>query len=112
MRPFQPNIEEDLNRPHNVTLTEGQISTILYIMEGYLCNTDDNDEEFDNDCQAIFAELEGVVDKFYDKAAIPEWDETKEDAQENNVKYSPLNEDSEYANKVDSLVDSMKEGKS
>ena len=110
MRPFQPNIEEDLNRPHNVTLTEGQISTILYIMEGYLCNTDDNDEEFDNDCQAIFAELEGVVDKFYDKAAIPEWDETKEDAQENNVKYSPLNEDSEYANKVDSLVDSMKEG--
>ena len=109
-KPFISNVEEDLNRPHNVTLTEGQISTILYIMEGYLCNTDDNDEEFDNDCQAIFAELEGVVDKFYDKAAIPEWDETKEDAQENNVKYSPLNEDSEYANKVDSLVDSMKEG--
>ena len=111
MRPFIPNLEEDLNRPHNLTLTEGQISTILYIMEGYLCDTEP-DEEFDNDCQAIFAELEGVVDKFYDKAAIPEWDETKEDAQVNNVNYSPLNEDSEYANKVDSLVDSMKEGKS
>jgi len=24
---FKPNIEEDLNRPHKVTLTEGQIST-------------------------------------------------------------------------------------
>ena len=109
MRPFQPNIEEDLNRLHNLTLTEGQISTILYIMEGYLCDTEP-DEEFDNDCKAIFDELEGTLDKFYDKAAIPQWDETKEDAQENNVNYSPLNEDSEYANKVDSLVDSMKEG--
>ena len=28
---FKPNVEEDLNRPHKVTLTEGQISTILYI---------------------------------------------------------------------------------
>ena len=109
MRPFQANLEEDLNRLHNLTLTEGQISTILYIMEGYLCDTEP-DEEFDNDCKAIFDELEGTVDKFYDKQPIPEWDETKEDAQENNVKYSPLKEDSEYANKVDSLVDSMKEG--
>ena len=109
MRPFQANLEEDLNRLHNLTLTEGQISTILYIMEGYLCDTEP-DEEFDNDCKAIFDELEGTLDKFYDKAAIPQWDETKEDAQENNVNYSPLNEDSEYANKVDSLVDSMKEG--
>ena len=96
MRPFQPNLEEDLNRLHNLTLTEGQISTILYIMEGYLCDVDDNDEEFDNDCKAIFDELEGVVDKFYDKAVIPEWDETKEDAQTNDVKYSTLNENSDY----------------
>ena len=106
MRPFQANLEEDLNRLHNLTLTEGQISTILYIMEGYLCDTEP-DEEFDNDCKAIFAELEGTVDKFYDKQPIPEWDETKEDAQENNVNYSPLKEDSEYANQVDSLIDSM-----
>ena len=107
---------EVLNRPHNVTLTEGQISTILYIMEGYLCNVDDNDDEFDNDCKAIFDELEGVVDNYYNKVEqkkqpIPEWDETKEDAQENNVNYSPLKEDSEYANQVDSLIESMKEGK-
>ena len=27
---------EDLERPHKVTLTEAQISTILYCMEGYI----------------------------------------------------------------------------
>ena len=32
---FEPKVEEDLNRPYNVTLTEGQIATILYVMEGY-----------------------------------------------------------------------------
>ena len=98
MRPFQPNIEEDLNRPHNVTLTEGQISTILYVLEGYISPSDDYsyDPEFREDIDNIFAELEGVVDKFYDKAAIPEWDETKEDAQVNDVKYSTLNENSDY----------------
>ena len=63
---FKPNIEEDLNRPHNVTLTEGQISTILYIMEGYLQGSDDNeDTQFTNDCDNIFKELEGVVDTYY-----------------------------------------------
>ena len=65
---FKPNVEEDLNRPHKVTLTEGQISTILYIMEGYLQGSDDNeDTQFTNDCDNIFKELEGVVDKFYTK---------------------------------------------
>ena len=98
MRPFQPNIEEDLNRPHNVTLTEGQISTILYVLEGYINPSDDYgyDPEFREDIDNIFAELEGVVDKFYDKVVIPEWDETKEDAQVNDVKYSTLNENSDY----------------
>ena len=63
---FKPNIEEDLNRHHNVTLTEGQISTILYIMEGYLQGSDDNeDTQFTNDCDNIFKELEGVVDTYY-----------------------------------------------
>ncbi len=98
MRPFQPNLEEDLNRPHNVTLTEGQISTILYVLEDYISPWDDSgyDPEFREDIDNIFAELEGVVDKFYDKAVIPEWDETKEDAQTNDVKYSTLNENSDY----------------
>ena len=81
---FNPNIEEDLNRPHNVTLTEGQISTILYVMEGYLQGDDRLDDEFVNDCDKIFEQLEGVVDTYY---------ETQSDS---------------YASKVDSLVDKMK----
>ena len=80
---FNPNIEEDLNRPHNVTLTEGQISTILYVMEGYLQGDDKLDDEFVNDCDNIFEQLEGVVDTYY---------ETHSD---------------NYASKVDSLIDRM-----
>ena len=67
---FKPSVKEDLNRPYNVTLTEGQISTILYIMEGYLQGSDDNeDSQFTNDCDKIFFELEGVVDAYYDKVS-------------------------------------------
>ena len=63
---FKPSIAEDLNRPYDVTLTEGQISTILYIMEWYLSNTDDSsDTAFTRDCDRIFAELESVTDNFY-----------------------------------------------
>ena len=80
---FNPNIDEDLNRPHNVTLTEGQISTILYVMEGYLQGDDKLDDEFVNDCDNIFEQLEGVVDTYY---------ETRSD---------------NYASKVDSLIDKM-----
>ena len=58
---------EDLNRKHNVTLTEGQISTILYVLEGYIQGSDDynDDTEFAKDVDSIFEELEGVVDNFY-----------------------------------------------
>ena len=67
---FKPSVKEDLNRPYNVTLTEGQISTILYIMEGYLQGSDDNeDSQFTNDCDNIFSKLEGVVDTYYDKVS-------------------------------------------
>ena len=68
---FNPNIQEDLNRLHNVSLTEGQISTILYIMEGYLQGSDDYSEEseFGIDCNSIFEVLEGVVDAYYDKVS-------------------------------------------
>ena len=59
---FIPSVNEDLNRPHNVTLTEGQISTILYCLEHYLESNGGNSiVEFDN----IFEELEQVVDNFY-----------------------------------------------
>ena len=60
---------EDLNRKHNVTLTEGQISTILFVLEGYINPSEilaydpECREEIDN----IFEELEGVVDNFYNK---------------------------------------------
>ena len=64
---FNPNIQEDLNRLHNVSLTEGQISTILYIMEGYIDPSDDYayDPDFREDVDKIFQELEGVVDNYY-----------------------------------------------
>ena len=60
---------EVLNRPHNVTLTEGQISTILYIVEGYINPSDDYsyDPDFREDVDNIFKELEGVVDTYYGK---------------------------------------------
>ena len=63
---FIPDVKEDLNRPHNVTLTEGQISTILYILEGYNpLDSNGYDPEFREDIDKIFQELEGVVDNFY-----------------------------------------------
>ena len=67
---FRPNKEEDLNRLHNVSLTEGQISTILYIVEGYINPSDDYsyDPEFREDVDKIFEELEGVVDTYYNTA--------------------------------------------
>ena len=68
---FKPEIQEDLNRPHKVTLTEGQMSTILYIMEGYINPSDDYsyDPDFREDVDKIFEELEGVVDNFYDNTS-------------------------------------------
>jgi len=64
---FKPEIQEDLNRLHNVSLTEGQISTILFILEGYI--NPSNDNSYDPDCREdidkIFEELEGVVDTYY-----------------------------------------------
>ena len=64
---FIPSVNEDLNRPHKVTLTEGQFSTILYVLEGYIQGSDDynEDTEFAEDVDNIFQELEGVVDNFY-----------------------------------------------
>ena len=57
-----------LNTEHNLTLTEGQISTILYTMEGYIQGSDDNeDSQFVKDVDNIFEILEGVIDKYYDK---------------------------------------------
>ena len=64
---FVPSVEEDLNREHKLTLKEGQISTILYVLEGYIQGSDDYhfDDNFKSDVDNIFERLEGVVDKFY-----------------------------------------------
>lgn len=47
---------------HQVTLTENQISTILWIIEGYVQGNDDysNDKEFAADVDSIFKVLENV----------------------------------------------------
>ena len=57
---------------HNVSLTEGQISVILYTLEEKVAELDNFDsfnknEELREDIDSIFEILEGVVDKYYDK---------------------------------------------
>tara|TARA_B100001109_G_C18523810_1_gene317297 strand:- start:261 stop:515 length:255 start_codon:yes stop_codon:yes gene_type:complete len=72
---------ENLNREHNVTLTEGQIATILYSLEGAINDRDENNtDQFDKDVDSIFEILEGVVDNYYSKVEAaqskqpkPEW---------------------------------------
>ena len=54
-----------LNTLHNVNLTEGHISTILYVLEGYVQGNDD--EQLCNEVDDIFEILEGVIDKHYAK---------------------------------------------
>ena len=73
--------------PLNVTLREGQISTILYCLEGYVAGLDDvvtqdeNDKELIEEVDEIFEVLEKTVDKFYakiekaqEKQPSMEWD--------------------------------------
>ena len=81
---------EDLNREHKVTLTEGQISTILYVLEGYINPSDDYayDPEFRKDIDNIFEELEGVVDTYYNVGKC-------------------IREGNDYADCVDTLVERM-----
>ncbi len=62
---FIPNNEEDLDRPHNVILKEGQISIILYILEGY--NDTSNDPDLPGEIDDITERLETVIDKYYEK---------------------------------------------
>ena len=61
---FIPTIEEDLNRLHNVSLTEGEMSTILYYLDQV---ADDIGEAYipSLEVQSIYSKLEGVVDNFY-----------------------------------------------
>ena len=57
-----------LNTPHNVTLTESQISIILYTLEEYMSKDNtSNDPDLPKEIDNIFEELEGTIDKHYDK---------------------------------------------
>ena len=55
-----------LNTLHKVTLTEGQIGVILCSLEAYYKEYE-NIAETEVDIQAIFEELEGTIDRYYDK---------------------------------------------
>ena len=78
---FIPTVKEDLNREYDVTLTEGQIATILYVMEGYIQGNDDYDEEsvFYQDVNKIFESLEGTLDRFYQRPNLGTDSTTYED---------------------------------
>ena len=87
----------DLNRPHRVTLTEGQISTILYVLEGYIQGSDEYhfNDDFTRDVDKIFEELEGAIDKQYPN------DFTANDVQQCII------DGTDYKECVDKLVESM-----
>ena len=53
-----------LNTEHNVTLTEGQIGTILCSLEKSVKYAD---SDYISEVDIIFKELEGVVDTYYNK---------------------------------------------
>mgnify|MGYP001181813015 FL=1 len=58
-----------INSTHKVNLTGGELSTILYILEGYINPTNDN--SYDPDCRKdidrIFVELESITDTWYEE---------------------------------------------
>ena len=58
-----------LNTEHKFTLTEGQSSIILYILEDYISknNVSKLDPDLPKELDNIFEELEGVVDTYYNK---------------------------------------------
>ena len=82
---------------HKVTLIGNEISTILYILEGYINPSDDYsyDPDFREDVDNIFEKLEGVADSWEGEFADPKVTTTKDD----------------YAECVDSLVDRLKSTK-
>ena len=86
------------NTTHKLNLTGGQISTILYIIEGYIVNSDDtNDEQFNEDVDMIFAELQSVTDNYFAQ---------KEEFNANDVQ-DCVAHNVDYKECVDHLVDSM-----
>ena len=57
-----------LNTFHKVTLTEAQISIILYTLEDYMAKSNTSgDPDLPKEVDAIFEELEGTIDKYYEQ---------------------------------------------
>ena len=54
-----------LNTEHKVTLTEGEISVVLFNLEEKYGNLLDG--EIPEEVQTIFSKLEGTIDEYYDK---------------------------------------------
>ena len=57
-----------INTEHKVTLTEGEISVVLFNLEekyGKLL-----DGEIPEEVQTIFSKLEGTIDDYYDKIEL------------------------------------------
>ena len=100
---------EDSN--HRVTLSGDEISSILYIMEGYINPSDDYsyDPDFRKDVDNIFAKLEEVADSWEGEFADPKVISSQElEGDISTIKDSDYGEEVDsYADKVDRLVDSM-----
>ena len=59
-----------LDTAHKFTLTESQSSIILYILEDYMSRGDtSNDPDLPKEIDAIFEELETVVENYHIKIA-------------------------------------------
>ena len=57
-----------INTLHNVTLSEAQISIILYTLEDYMAKSNTSgDPDLPREVDAIFEELEGTIDKYYEQ---------------------------------------------
>ena len=67
-----------INTEHKVTLTEGEISVVLFNLEEKYGNLLDG--EIPEEVQTIFSKLEGSVDAYYEKVELaqsrqptPQW---------------------------------------
>ena len=58
-----------LNVQHNVTLTEGEISTILYYLEEVSSKWigKHDEDSLRGNVDTIFSKLEGVIDSYYEE---------------------------------------------
>ena len=60
------------NTTHKVNLTGGEISTILYYLDGALSSV--GDDKFDSDTvERIYAELQSVTDNYYAQLEEAKW---------------------------------------